>query len=116
MSSTAAGSRITVYFPAGISAGCAESIAFSAAISASAQRIEIGHIGRVGLLPSRGIRAQHGDGNFRQASAYASWLRPRELKMPSTDSELEKMPAVVSLCFCATSTIFFTRVGAKLAE
>ena len=35
-------------------------------------------------------------------------LRPRELKMPSTDSELEKMPAVVSLCFCAMSTIFFT--------
>ena len=34
MSSTAAGSRITVHFPAGISAGRAESIAFFAAISA----------------------------------------------------------------------------------
>jgi len=36
------------------------------------------------------------------------WLSPRELKMPSTESELEKIPAVVSLCLCATSTIFFT--------
>ena len=36
MSSTAAGSRITVYFPAGISCGCAESTAFCAAVSASA--------------------------------------------------------------------------------
>ena len=35
-------------------------------------------------------------------------LSPRELKIPSTDSELEKMPAVVSLCFLAASTIFFT--------
>ena len=35
-------------------------------------------------------------------------LRPRELKMPSTDSALEKMPAVVSLCRSATPTILPT--------
>ena len=28
--------------------------------------------------------------------------------MPSTDSEVEKIPAVVSLCFFAALTIFFT--------
>ena len=36
------------------------------------------------------------------------WLSPRELKIPSTDSEQEKMPAVVSLCRLATRTICFT--------
>ena len=34
--------------------------------------------------------------------------KPRELKIPSTDSEEEKMPAVVSLCCVATLTIFLT--------
>ena len=66
MSSTAAGSRITVYFPAGISRGRAESTAFCAAISASAQRIEIRHIRRIRLLPAGRIRRQHGDRNFRR--------------------------------------------------
>ena len=41
MSSTAAGSRITVYFPAGISRGCAESAAFFAATLGQHQRIEL---------------------------------------------------------------------------
>ena len=35
-------------------------------------------------------------------------VNPRELKIPSTDSELEKIPAAVSSCFSATSTIFLT--------
>ena len=34
--------------------------------------------------------------------------RPRELKIASTASAVEKMPAVVSLCFSATPTIRFT--------
>ena len=33
---------------------------------------------------------------------------PRELKIPSTDSDEEKMPAVMSLCRVATRTIFST--------
>ncbi len=31
------------------------------------QRIEVGYVGRVGLLPSGRIRGQHGDGDFRQS-------------------------------------------------
>src|SRR5260370_33670948 len=31
------------------------------------ERIEVGDVGRVGVLPSGRIRTQHGDGNFRQS-------------------------------------------------
>ena len=35
-------------------------------------------------------------------------VKPRELKIASTDSEVETMPAVVSLCLSAIETIFLT--------
>ena len=41
---------------------------------------------------------------------------PRELKIPSTDSEEEKMPAVVSLCRSATPTILLDSIGAQLGS
>ena len=64
MSSTAAGSRITVYFPAGISRGMRRVDRFLRRDLGQRQRIEIRHVGRIRLLPSGRIGRQHGDGNF----------------------------------------------------
>ena len=97
-----------MYFPAGISAGFAESMAFLAR--------NLGKAGADQDWPRRAswlsaIRKNRPPSMVTETSArvcVCQWLRPRELKMPSTDSELEKIPAVVSLCFFATSTIFFT--------
>ena len=41
-------------------------------------------------------------------------LNPRELKIPSTDSEVEKIPAVVSFCWVATLHNLLHRIGALL--
>jgi len=55
------------------------------------ERIEIRHVRRVGLLPSRRIAGSM----VMETSAkvcVCQLLRPRELNMPSTDSEFEKIP------------------------
>ena len=64
ISRTAAGSRMTVCLPAGISRGAADFAAFPAAISASPTASRLSTFGRVGLLPSRGIACQHGNGDL----------------------------------------------------
>ncbi len=107
MSSTAAGSRITVYFPAGISRGRAESTAFRAAISASASGSRFPTSGEFAFChpeesPASMVIETSADVCVCQR------LNPRELKIPSKDSALEKTPAVVSLCRSATPTIFLT--------
>ncbi len=67
MSSTAAGSRITVYFPAGISRGTRGIDGLLRGCLGQSQGIEIRHIRRIRLLPPRGIGRQHGDRNFRRS-------------------------------------------------
>src|ERR1700723_2856082 len=106
-SSTAAGSRITVYFPAGISAGFAESIAFLDAISAKWSGSRLVRSGELAFCqPEESAPIMVMETSARVCVCQR--LRPHELKTPSTDSELEKMPALVSLYSCARSTIFFT--------
>src|SRR5437763_1826694 len=107
ISSTAAGSRMTVYLPAAISRGVADSTAFFAAISARAWGFKLATFGELDFCHPE----ESGASLVLETSAevcVCQLLRPRELKMPSIDSELEKIPAVVSLCFCAIETILPT--------
>src|SRR3954452_8914503 len=100
MSSTAEGSRITVYFPAAISRGVADSAAFFAAISANACGFKLATFGEFDFCQPD----ESGPSIVIEISAevcVCQLLSPRELKMPSIDSELEKIPAVVNLCLCA---------------
>jgi hypothetical protein len=58
-----------------------------------AERIEIGYVGRVGFCqPEESAASMVMETSARVC--VCQLLRPRELKMPSTDSELEKIPAV----------------------
>src|SRR5450631_2053172 len=96
MSSTADGSKITVHFPAGISRGRAESSAFLAAISASANGSRIVTSGEFAFCQPE----ESADSMVMDISAevcVCHRLNPRELKMPSIDSPDEKTPAVVIL-------------------
>src|SRR5579872_5203463 len=98
MSSTADGSRMTVYFPAVISRGDADSTAFLAAISATACGFSLLTSGELNFCHPE----ESGASMVIEISAdvcVCQLLNARELKMPSIDSELEKIPAVVSLCF-----------------
>ena len=107
MSRTAAGSRITVYFPAGISRGRPESSAFCAAVSANASASRLRTSGEFAFCHPEESPASM----VIEISAEVCWcqsLNPRELKMPSTNSELEKIPAVVNLCCSATRTMLLT--------
>src|SRR6185312_17424050 len=100
MSSTAEGSRITLYLPAAISRGVADSAAFFAAISARPSGFKLATLGEFDFCHPE----ESGANMVIEISAevcVCQLLRPRELKMPSSDSELEKIPAVVSLCFSA---------------
>src|SRR5579872_120836 len=97
MSSTADGSRITGYFPAGISRGAADSTAFLAAISARPCGVKFATFGEFDFCQPD----ESGASMVIEISAdvcVCQLLRPRELKMPSIDSELEKIPAAMSLC------------------
>ena len=107
MSSTAAGSRMTVYFPASRSMGFLESRAFCAAISARRAGSSCRTSGELAFCQPEEFSASM----VMEISAEVCWyqsLKPRELKMPSTDSEVEYTPAVVSLWRVAMSTILRT--------
>src|ERR1700723_1871504 len=103
-SSTAAGSRITVYLPGGKSCGFTESMAFCAAISASltasscAASVALSFCQPEEVSPIMVIEASPSVCSYQSAT-------PCELKMPSHASADEKIPAAVSECFLATSTI-----------
>src|ERR1039458_10609785 len=84
MSSAAEGSRITVYFPGGISAGCAESIAFCAAVSAIRRFLTSGELAF--CHPEESAPSMVMETSAKVCACQL--LSPRELKMPSTDSEL----------------------------
>src|SRR2546423_2426492 len=103
MSSTAEGSRITVYLPAAISRGRADSTAFFAAMSARSCGFRLPTFGELDFCHPD----ESGASIVIEISAevcVCQLLSPREFKMPSIDSELEKIPAVVSLCLCAIET------------
>src|SRR5450755_2935810 len=96
MSSTADGSRITVYFPAGTSRGCAESEAFLAATSANANGSRIATSGEFAFChPDESAANMVIDISAEVCVCHR--LSPRELKMPSIDSPEENTPAVVIL-------------------
>src|ERR1700721_1756252 len=116
-SSTAAGSRITVYFPAGISLGDADDLAFRAATSARDLASRLATFGEFAFCHPEESPASMVMEISDEVCVYQS-ANPRELKIPSTDSELAKTPAVVSLCVSATATIAFTvsaRCSAEIA-
>ena len=94
MSSTAAGSRMTVYFPGGKSRGFFDSIAFSAATSAIRTGSSRAASGEFAFChPEEELPSMLTETSARVCS-YQS-LTPFELKMPSTISAEEKMPAAV---------------------
>src|SRR5690242_9392715 len=95
MSSTAAGSRITVYFPAGISRGLADWSALRAAVSASIDASRLATLGELDFCQPEESAASMVMEISDEVCVCQS-ESPRELKMPSTDSELEKIPAVMS--------------------
>jgi len=66
MSSAAEASRITVYFPAGNLRRIRGVDRLLRRNFGQPKRIKIAYVGRIRLLPSRGIGGQHGDGNLRQ--------------------------------------------------
>ncbi len=96
-----------MYFPAGISRGCAESSAFCAAVSASASGSRFATSGEFAFCQPEESAASMVIETSAEVCV-CQRLNPRELKIPSNDSALEKTPAVVSLCRSATPTIFFT--------
>ena len=100
MSSTAAGSRMTVYFPAGISRGLADSNALRAAVSARATASRFATLGELAFCHPEESGASMVIEISEEVCVCQS-VKPRELKIASTDSEVETMPAVVSLCLSA---------------
>src|SRR3984893_5140431 len=107
ISRTAAGSRMTLYLPAGISRGRADSIALRAEISARVAGSSWLASGEFAFC-----HPEESDASMVMEISDEVWacqsFSPRELKIPSTDSDEEKMPAVVSLYRFATWTIFST--------
>ena len=98
---------MTVYFPAGVSRGLADSIALRAAISARAVASRFATLGELAFCHPE----ESGANMVMEISdevCVCQSFEPRELKTASTDSEVETMPAVVSLCLSAMETIFLT--------
>src|SRR5207245_11060735 len=107
MSSTADGSRITVHLPGAISRGAAEFAALDAAMLARAAGSRLATFGELAFChPEESVASM-----VMEISAEV-WVcqsrRPRELKTPSTVSELAKIRAAVTFCFCAIETILST--------
>src|SRR6266852_3559716 len=98
MSSTAEGSRMTVYFPAAISRGAAEFAAFEAAICARVAGLRFATFGEFAFCHPEESEASIVIEISAEVCVCQS-LNPRELKMPSTASELAKIPAAVRFCF-----------------
>src|SRR5437667_4085497 len=105
ISSTAAGSKMTVYLPAGISRGWAVPAALTAAISANAKPSKSATFGELAFC-----HPEESSPSIVMEISDDVWVchcdKPWELKIPSNVLELEKIPAAVSLCFSATATIF----------
>ena len=101
-SRTAAGSRITVYFPGGTSRGSRLSRALRAARSASRSVSSSLHLGEVFFaqpeLDSPSMVTEN-------SAIVSSWIArtPRELKMAEPAMPLEKTPAAVNPSFSARS-------------
>ena len=107
MSSTAAGSRITVYFPAGISRGAADSRALRAATSPRVTASRCATLGELAFCHPEESAASIVI-EISEDVCVCQSLRLRELKIASIDSAVAKIPAVVSLCRCAMETILWT--------
>src|SRR5579864_9519505 len=98
---------MTVYFPAGISRGAADLTAFSAAICARLSAFKFVTFGELAFChPDESAASMVIEISAEVCVCHA--LNPRELKMPSIDSELEKIPAAVNFCCWAIATIFPT--------
>src|SRR6266851_6743409 len=92
MSSTADGSRITVYLPAAISRGAADFAAFEAAICASAVASSFATSGEFAFCqPDESAASMVIE--ISAEVCVCQQLNPGELKIPSTVSELAKIPA-----------------------
>src|SRR6266699_4399874 len=107
VSRTAADSRITVYFPGGTSRGEADFAALVAAISARDVGLRRAAFGELDFCHPEESGASMVMEISADVCVCQSWS-PRELKTPSTASELAKIPAVVTFCFCAIETILPT--------
>src|SRR5437016_13475971 len=90
MSSTAAGSRMTVYLPAGISRGLADSRAFLAAVSARANGSRSATFGEFAFC-----QPEESEPSMVTEMSDEVWVcqseRPWELEMPSMVSEVAKI-------------------------
>ena len=107
MSSTAAGSRITVYFPAGISLGRAESNAFCAATSASRRGSRFATSDEFAFCqPDESSASIVIDTSADVCVCHL--LSPRELKIPSNDPRWKKLLRW-SVCVCSATRQFFER-------
>src|SRR6202142_4653298 len=104
---------MTVFFPGGISRGLTDSSALQAAMLANSTAFKLATLGELAFCQPEESAASMVIEISDEVCACQS-DKPRELKTPSTNSEVEQMPAVVSLCFSATETIFLT-VSARCA-
>src|ERR1700733_6475212 len=104
MSSTAAGSRITVYFPAGISLGPPDVGSVPAATPPRHAGSSNSTFGELNFChPDESSASMVIEISDDVCECHCA--SPRELNMPSTDPEEEKIPAVVRLFFFAIATI-----------
>src|ERR1039458_2219959 len=104
MSSTAAGSKMTEYFPGDNSRGFFDSIAFTAATSAIRTGSSCALSGEFAFChPEEELSSIMTETSARVCSYQPA--TPFELKMPSTISAEETMPAAVRLCLLATFTM-----------
>src|ERR1700678_2465620 len=94
-SRTAAGSRITVYFPAGSITGRSESRVFCGATSAKRCGSRFAMSGELAFWHAEESPPSMVMETSANVCVY-QLLKPRELKIPSEDSELENIPAVVN--------------------
>ena len=95
---------MTVYFPGDSSRGFLDSIALAAATSAIRLGSSCATLGEFAFChPDEALSSMLTEASARVCSYQP--FTPLELKIPSTISAEEKMPAAVSLCFFATSTM-----------
>src|SRR5579864_417903 len=94
ISRTADGSRITVYFPAGISRGFAVPTAFFAAVSAKFKGSRFATSGEFAFCHPEESAANMVIDTSADVCV-CQLLNARELNIPSKESPLEKTPAAV---------------------
>jgi len=108
MSSAAEASRITVYFPCRNLRRIRGVDRLLRRNFGQPKRIKIAYVGEFDFCHPEESEASMVNGKPPPGFVVCQWLRPRELNMPSTDSELENYSRGREFVRLRTATIFFT--------